>query len=147
MTHHTTLAALLTTALVAALISFPNVYATHHETVEDVDNDEMDVTLFRGAANNSYFAVYFNALPTAGAENVEMQAHAINLRPERDVTLHVEIYNPNGTIPLIMTPGGNGDTRGFGGFGNDPRKLYATEAYYQLGEPRVYGVDLRYEFK
>jgi outer membrane receptor protein involved in Fe transport len=37
-------------------------------------------------------------------------------------------------------------TRGFGGFGNDPRKLYATEAYYQLGEPRVYGVDVRYEF-
>lgn len=31
-------------------------------------------------------------------------------------------------------------TRGFGGFGNDPRKLYITEPYYQLGEPRVYGV-------
>ncbi len=37
-------------------------------------------------------------------------------------------------------------TRGFGGFGNDPRKLYETEAYYQLGEPRVYGLDVRYEF-
>ena len=37
-------------------------------------------------------------------------------------------------------------TRGFGGFGNDPRKLYETEAYYQLGEPRVYGLDIRYEF-
>ena len=37
-------------------------------------------------------------------------------------------------------------TRGFGGFGNDPRKLYETEAYYQLGEPRVYGIDVRYEF-
>jgi pimeloyl-ACP methyl ester carboxylesterase len=60
--------------------------------------------------------VYFNALPEEGAENVEIKTHAINLRPERDVTLHVEIYNPNGTIPLIMTPGGNGDTRGFGGF-------------------------------
>ena len=31
-------------------------------------------------------------------------------------------------------------TRGFGGFGNDPRKLYETEPYYQLGEPRVYGI-------
>jgi len=30
--------------------------------------------------------------------------------------------------------------RGFGGFGNDPRKLYETEPYYQLGEPRVYGI-------
>ena len=38
-------------------------------------------------------------------------------------------------------------TRGFGGFGNDPRKLYETEAYYQLGEPRVYGIDVRYEFR
>jgi len=38
------------------------------------------------------------------------------------------------------------ETRGFGGFGNDPRKLYETEAYYQLGEPRVYGLDVRYEF-
>jgi outer membrane receptor protein involved in Fe transport len=37
-------------------------------------------------------------------------------------------------------------TRGFGGFGNDPRNLYETEAYYQLGEPRVYGIDIRYEF-
>lgn len=40
----------------------------------------------------------------------------------------------------------NVQTRGFGGFGNDPRKFYAPEAYYQLGEPRVYGLDVRYEF-
>ena len=33
-------------------------------------------------------------------------------------------------------------TRGFGGFGNDPRKFYATEPYFQLGEPRVYGVQV-----
>lgn len=33
-------------------------------------------------------------------------------------------------------------TRGFGGFGNDPRKFYATEPYFQLGEPRVYGLSL-----
>ena len=33
-------------------------------------------------------------------------------------------------------------TRGFGSFGNDPRKLYETEPYYQLGEPRVIGVTL-----
>ena len=28
------------------------------------------------------------------------------------------------------------------GFGNDPRKLYEVEPYYQLGEPRVYGISL-----
>jgi len=116
MINHTTLTSLLTSMLAAALFSLPNVYAAQPETVVDLDNDEMDVTLFRGAANNSYFAVYFNALPAAGAANVEMQSHSINLRPEREVTLHVEIYNPNGTIPLIITPGGNGDTSGFGGF-------------------------------
>ncbi|MEH6519430.1 MAG: hypothetical protein V7742_22360 [Halioglobus sp.] len=116
MNNRTTLAALLSTLLVAALLALSSAYAANVEKVVDVQNDVMDVTLFRGAANNSWFEVYFNALPTAGAENVEMQTHTINLRPERDVTLHVDIYNPNGTIPLIITPGGNGDTRGFGSF-------------------------------
>lgn len=116
MTHHSMLNLLLTTVIGVVLISWSNVYAASQQTAVDIQNDEMDVTLFRGAANNSYFAVYFNALPHGGAENVEMQTHFINLRPERDVTLHVEIYNPNGTIPLIVTPGGNGDTNGFGGF-------------------------------
>lgn len=31
-------------------------------------------------------------------------------------------------------------TRGFGSFGNDPRKDYVTESYFQFGEPRVWGV-------
>ncbi|MDA0979287.1 MAG: TonB-dependent receptor, partial [Proteobacteria bacterium] len=31
-------------------------------------------------------------------------------------------------------------TRAFGSFGNDPRKLYVTEPYYQYGEPRVGGL-------
>lgn len=37
-------------------------------------------------------------------------------------------------------------TRGFGGFGNDPRKLYEVEPYYQLGEPRVYGVSAAWRY-
>jgi outer membrane receptor protein involved in Fe transport len=36
--------------------------------------------------------------------------------------------------------------RGFGGFGNDPRKFYETEPYYQLGEPRVFGISGTYQF-
>lgn len=36
--------------------------------------------------------------------------------------------------------------RGLGGFGNDPRKFYATEAYYQFGEPRMFGVSGQYDF-
>jgi len=37
-------------------------------------------------------------------------------------------------------------TRGFGSFGNDPRKGYAVEPYYQFGEPRVIGVTANYAF-
>ena len=36
--------------------------------------------------------------------------------------------------------------RGFGGFGNDPRKFYETEAYYQLGEPRMLEISASYAF-
>ena len=93
------------------------------------ENDESDVTLFRGAANNSWFPVYFNAEPEPGAEDVPVEIREINLRPERDVTLHVEIYNPEGSIPLIITPGGNGDTNGFGGFA---RNVAAAEPDFRV---------------
>ena len=36
--------------------------------------------------------------------------------------------------------------RGFGTFGNDPRKEYAVEPYYQYGEPRVIGVSTSLTF-
>ena len=36
--------------------------------------------------------------------------------------------------------------RGFGGFGNDPRKYYAPEPYYQYGEPRTFGISSDYRF-
>lgn len=35
-------------------------------------------------------------------------------------------------------------TRGFGTFGNDPRKEYALEPYYQFGEPRTVGATASY---
>ena len=34
--------------------------------------------------------------------------------------------------------------RGFGTFGNDPRKEYALEPYRQYGEPRMVGLTLSY---
>jgi outer membrane receptor protein involved in Fe transport len=37
-------------------------------------------------------------------------------------------------------------TRGFGTFGNDPRKDYALEPYYQFGEPRTVGATITYRF-
>jgi len=33
-------------------------------------------------------------------------------------------------------------TRAFGSFGNDPRKFYVTEPYFQFGEPRIVGLTL-----
>jgi iron complex outermembrane receptor protein len=36
--------------------------------------------------------------------------------------------------------------RGFGSFGNDPRKGYVTEPYRQFGEPRVVGITATYNF-
>lgn len=37
-------------------------------------------------------------------------------------------------------------TRGFGGFGNDPRKGYAVEPYFQFGDPRTIGISANYAF-
>ena len=36
----------------------------------DIQNDVMDVTLFRGAANNTWFEVYFNAEPIEGLKKL-----------------------------------------------------------------------------
>ncbi len=77
---------------------------------------EEDVTLFKGASNNSYFEVYFNALPEPGVAELDCEKLHVDLRPERDVTVYVEIYNPDAKIPLIVTPGGMGEIDGFSGF-------------------------------
>lgn len=37
-------------------------------------------------------------------------------------------------------------TRGFGSFGNDPRKGYVVETYRQFGEPRQLGASVEYRF-
>jgi len=82
----------------------------------DESEEEEHVTLFKGAADNTYFEVYFQAQPVPGAADVECETLAVDLRPDRDMTLHVEIYNPSGHIPLIVTPGGMGECDGFRGF-------------------------------
>ena len=105
--------------LAAALIFSSSAFADHHEEDEIDVNDpnyNPDPTLFKGAANNPFFPLYFNALPEGGAENVPTEIRRIDLRPEREMTLYVEIYNPEGTIPLIVTPGGMGEIGAFGGF-------------------------------
>lgn len=83
---------------------------------------EENVTLFRSASNNSYYPVYFNALPELGVDALECEKLSVDLRPERDVTLYAEIYNPEASIPLIVTPGGMGEIDGFGGFARNVRQ-------------------------
>ncbi len=51
----------------------------------------------------------------------------------------VALYGRNLTDELVKT-------RGFGSFGNDPRKFYVTEPYNQFGAPRVVGVRASVEF-
>lgn len=115
MKNFTKLSVKLTAVFAAVLKCTSSAFADHHEE-DDLDNKIPDVTLFRGAANNPYFELYFNAPPAPGAENVVTETHRIDLRPERDMTLYVEIFNPNGKIPLIVTPGGMGEIGGFRGF-------------------------------
>ena len=85
-------------------------------TSDGEEEIEEDVTLFKGASNNSYFPVYFNAIAQPGVAELESEQIYVDLRPERDVTLYAEIYNPTAAIPLIITPGGMGEIDGFGGF-------------------------------
>ena len=87
-----------------------------NENNENKEEVEEDVTLFKSASNNSYYPVYFNALPEPGVAELECEKVTIDLRPERDVSLYCEIYNPSAKIPLIITPGGMGEIDGFGGF-------------------------------
>ncbi|NND83087.1 MAG: TonB-dependent receptor, partial [Gammaproteobacteria bacterium] len=49
------------------------------------------------------------------------------------------LYAKNLTDELVQT-------RGFGSFGNDPRKFYETEPYNQFAAPRVIGVKANLEF-
>lgn len=51
-----------------------------------MDDAVLDVTLFRGAADNPYFELYFNALPAAAAENISVQALRVDLHPITNVS-------------------------------------------------------------
>lgn len=119
MKEHIKLSVTFMIGFIASLIVGSSVYAAHHEEdgidINDPDYNP-DSTLFKGAANNPYFPLYFKALPAAGADDVPTEVRRVDLRPDREMTLYIEIYNPKGTIPLIVTPGGMGEIEGFRGF-------------------------------
>ena len=99
-----------------ALLLSLSLLACHSTSTPGAQETDEDLTLFRGANNNSYYALYFRAPLVPGAERVAMETFEVDLRPERDVTVHVEVFNPDGMIPLLITPGGMGDCDGFRGF-------------------------------
>lgn len=55
------------------------------------------------------------------------------------VNWQVALYGKNLTNELVKT-------RGFGSFGNDPRKFYTTEPYNQFAAPRLVGIKASLEF-
>jgi pimeloyl-ACP methyl ester carboxylesterase len=93
-----------------------SVIAAQESRINTDPNFNPDPTLFKGAANNIWIEVLFKAAPAAGSDSVPVENLRVDLRPDREMTLNVEIYNPEGAIPLIVTPGGMGDIEGFGAF-------------------------------
>jgi pimeloyl-ACP methyl ester carboxylesterase len=105
-----------TSFFVTGLLVFNSMAFAQESRVNTDPNYNPDATLFKGAANNIWIDVLFKADPAPGSDSVRTENLSVNLRPDRDMTLNVEIYNPQGSIPLIVTPGGMGDIEGFGGF-------------------------------
>ena len=73
---------LLTSTIARAQTAPPTNIEPNAQYGGSFENDESDVTLFRGAANNSWFPVYFNAEPEPGAKRARRNPE-INLRPEK----------------------------------------------------------------
>jgi pimeloyl-ACP methyl ester carboxylesterase len=105
-----------TSFFVTGLLVFNSMAFAQESRVNTDPNYNPDATLFKGAANNIWIDVLFKADPAPGSDSVRTENLSVDLRPDRDMTLNVEIYNPQGSIPLIVTPGGMGDIEGFGGF-------------------------------
>jgi hypothetical protein len=54
------------------------------------------------------------------------------------MTLFVEIYNPNGKIPLIVTPGGMGEIGGFRGFARNVAAASSEYHFSAIEERKVW---------
>lgn len=91
---------------------------------------------------------------SAGIELTGMDSYYFSDRhdarsPQRDlVNAHIQYQMTNWSLLLWGRNITDEDyyVRGFGSFGNDPRKDYITEPYYQYGEPAVFGLTATYTF-
>ncbi|MDH5737897.1 MAG: TonB-dependent receptor, partial [Gammaproteobacteria bacterium] len=73
--------------------------------------------------------------------------HDVQTRPYTLMNANIQWDLENFTVSLWGRNLTDKDyvVRGFGSFGNDPRKFYITEPYYQFGEPRMVGLDLTWQ--
>ncbi|RBP53689.1 TonB-dependent receptor [Arenicella xantha] len=79
---------------------------------------------------------YFSDRHEARSDAYELLNLELTYRAEN---WELALYGKNLTDELVKT-------RGFGSFGNDPRKFYETEPYNQFGTPRLVGVRASFDF-
>ena len=83
-----------TSFFVTGLLVFNPMAFAQESRVNTDPNYNPDATLFKGAANNIWIDVLFKADPAPGSDSVRTENLSVDLRPDRDMTLNVEIYNP-----------------------------------------------------
>ena len=83
-----------TSFFVTGLLVFNSMAFAQESRVNTDPNYNPDATLFKGAANNIWIDVLFKADPAPGSDSVRTENLSVDLRPDRDMTLNVEIYNP-----------------------------------------------------
>ena len=88
--------------------------------------------------NNWYFGIYVDAKD----EYFFSDRHAIKSDKYALLNAHIGYETERWKLGVWGRNLNDKDyfTRAFGSFGNDPRKNYATEPYFQFGEPRIIGL-------
>ena len=96
----------------------------------------------------AYESLAWQASLSADGKGAFYFSDSHDVKSDASVLLNARVSYTSGAYTLSLWGRNLADEdsqlRGFR-FGNDPRKGYATEAYYQLGEPRIIGVSLAYE--
>lgn len=77
-------------------------------------------------------------------------SHDVQTRPWHLVDARLQWRSDDGAHSLTIWGRNLGNTptitRAFGSFGNDPRKGYATEPYFQYGDPRQLGLQYQWQY-
>jgi outer membrane receptor protein involved in Fe transport len=104
---------------------------------------------FSAAANYRLFAHWHLRAEVEGRDNFYFSdRHNATARSYTLAHLRLDYRQPDWTVGLWVRNLTDRDyyVRGFGAFGNDPRKGYAVEPYYQFAPPRRVGLSAEYRF-